>query len=108
MSGLFSRARLLPLQLPRSKSVTETAEKIRANDLNVEQSLLHRRQLLEGPCVMTLLGQQQLQDLELAHIDPGRAGGVGAGLACIGRSAEAAGHEPRSEEHTSELQSLRH
>src|ERR1035441_6471977 len=99
MSGLFSRARLLPLQLPRSKSVTETAEKIRANDLNVEQSLLHRRQLLEGPCVMTLLGQQQLQDLELAHIDPGRAGGVGAGLACIGR---------RSEEHTSELQSLRH
>src|SRR6266576_6453130 len=94
MSSLFRRARWLSLQLSRSKSVTQTAEKARANDLDVEQSLLHRRQLPESPCITTLLGQQQLQDQELAHINPGRAGGVGAGLACVGRGAEAAGQEP--------------
>src|SRR5437867_1543440 len=94
MSSLFRRARCLPLELSRSKSITQAAEKVRANDLNVEQSLFHRRQLLEGPCITTLLGQQQLQDLELAHINPGRTGGVGARLACVGRGAEAAGYEP--------------
>lgn len=68
-----------------------------AEPLRRPQRLLERGQFTEPLPVPALFGQRQPGQLKASGVQPGRRGGIAAGLPVVGGAAQEAGEEPRIE-----------